>query len=1014
MPLDITLQDLVIAYRKAKADSYFENGHLTALGFAEYEADLSNNLNALLQTLYRAEVNGKLEIEVGGYATILKSIEDADKNTVKQEEVVFYSDSKRHWNSQKNKKARFRIIGQHPIDFHIISSLWIDKFGHRLERAVSENSYGCRLKRKGQTSTAFVVNASDPDRFELGHFRPYISDYKRWQLNGVKKVSESLKAGKKIVAVTADIKKFYHRIDPTFLTSEDLLIRYGIKYSNAEMNLTRLFVDLLKEWSSKVSNESQFPDGLKYNGRCGVPVGLSASKVIANLLLIYLDQAIEQELQPIYYGRYVDDLFIVLEDNGKIDSSEAFWSHVSKRIEGIDLNFITEFDRSDDENGPVIKIPYSPESLIRFGKGKEKLFILEGSSGESFVKTLTESLEENSSEWRMLPDSESDLETLTQEMAKASSDSEEAVNSLRKADGISIQRLKFALQLRNFEATIHLLPKEIWKDSVASFQALARDFVLSPDKLAVYSKYHPRLIRLAVQSGEYQLVLDIFNTIEKAWRLLEEKLNDSASVGHLRRAEAYNNKLLVEAVYTSCDFLNERVPSKLKERVLEYSEIPQHKLNELRTRLFLSDLFAIPFKSIFINEDQDITNFFFDVTTYSLSSDLAEGTFDLDVASEFIQATEVTMPNNNVPNALFFCTRPFSLLELTIVYKVWCESGDNKDILERYVDLFKLRQLEIEVEEVRNSPKVEDLAKVILPDRSANLNRSFALTSFQTIDESWKAWVRDDKIEPDKSRYNRLFVLLNDIIKCRFEKGIQYVVFPELSLPRKILLYLAAKLKPKGISLISGVEYEKRPSDSLGITSIKGEVSNQLLYILCTVQSGFNEQVCIVQEKTEAAIHEERELFNVGGKVLTPKNNIKYLIEHGGFYFSGLICNDLLNIDHRKKLRGLVDALIIVEWNKDIETYDPIIKSTSNDLHCFVVQVNNRKYGDTRLRAPYKESYNRDKARVKGGEIDYFVITTLEVKELREFQRYHRSPDGPFKPVPTGYLMSDQRREGEI
>ena len=48
---NLTIQDLLIAYRKAKADCYFENGFPTALKFAEYEGNLIENLNELLLNL---------------------------------------------------------------------------------------------------------------------------------------------------------------------------------------------------------------------------------------------------------------------------------------------------------------------------------------------------------------------------------------------------------------------------------------------------------------------------------------------------------------------------------------------------------------------------------------------------------------------------------------------------------------------------------------------------------------------------------------------------------------------------------------------------------------------------------------------------------------------------------------------------------------------------------------------------------------------------------------------------
>jgi hypothetical protein len=48
---NLTLEDLVVAYRKAKADCFFENTFPTGIKFAEYEQDLLVNLQALLANL---------------------------------------------------------------------------------------------------------------------------------------------------------------------------------------------------------------------------------------------------------------------------------------------------------------------------------------------------------------------------------------------------------------------------------------------------------------------------------------------------------------------------------------------------------------------------------------------------------------------------------------------------------------------------------------------------------------------------------------------------------------------------------------------------------------------------------------------------------------------------------------------------------------------------------------------------------------------------------------------------
>lgn len=52
--------------------------------------------------------------------------------------------------------------------------------------------------------------------------------------------------------------------------------------------------------------ESQLVDN-----RCILPIGFAPSNIIANYALSKFDKAIVNELNPLYYGRYVDDVIIV-------------------------------------------------------------------------------------------------------------------------------------------------------------------------------------------------------------------------------------------------------------------------------------------------------------------------------------------------------------------------------------------------------------------------------------------------------------------------------------------------------------------------------------------------------------------------------------------------------------------------------------------------------------------------------------------------------------------------------
>ena len=231
-------------------------------------------------------------------------------------------------------------------------------------------------------------------------------------------------------------------------------------------------------------------------------------------------------------------------------------------------------------------------------------------------------------------------------------------------------------------------------------------------------------------------------------------------------------------------------------------------------------------------------------------------------------------------------------------------------------------------------------------------------------------------------------------------------MLPELSIPLRWALRAARKLATNGISMLAGVEYHKDRSTRL--------LRNDCLISLTTFWPGYSSSVVILQPKFEPAHGEKFQLNKLLGK-----KNVLYrppvakskptIYGHRGFYFAPLICSDLTNIAHRHDLRGAVDAIFALEWNPDTKTFASLVESTANDLHAFVIQANNRVYGDSRIRAPASQDYARDVVQVKGGISDYYVLGEIDYEQLRLEQR-RKVKDPKFKPKPIGYHMSKFRK----
>ncbi|WP_305801909.1 hypothetical protein, partial [Thiolapillus sp.] len=240
-------------------------------------------------------------------------------------------------------------------------------------------------------------------------------------------------------------------------------------------------------------------------------------------------------------------------------------------------------------------------------------------------------------------------------------------------------------------------------------------------------------------------------------------------------------------------------------------------------------------------------------------------------------------------------------------------------------------------------------------------------------------------------------------------KGAEYCILAELSLPARWFMRMAKHMRRRGISLIAGIEY---------LHARRKSVRNQVWAALSHDGLGFASLIIYRQDKQHPALHEELELKRLAGLELKPEKRwtAPPVIQHGDFRFALLVCSELTNISYRAALRGDIDALFVPEWNQDTRSFNALVESSALDIHAYIIQCNDRQYGDSRIRAPYKDDWMRDLLRVKGGINDYCVTGRIDVRSLRQFQSSHRSPEKPYKPVPDGFEINHNRKllpEGE-
>lgn len=513
---DLTIEDLLVAYRKAKADSFFENTFPVAIKFAEYEQELLENLQKLLDLLQSEDGFSSNKKLIGKFRLLPKKLTTKKKHE-SQNGHVHFSNPKRaadHLFNNFDLIPEFRIIGDFPVDSHIISALWINMVGHKFDASLDNCCYGARLKRI-RNDELFSNEQDNPFHISaVGSFSPYFQPYQKWRGDGLKAIRDELEKDRDIIAASLDLKSYYHFIDPLAITSDDLYNTLNIKLTEDEKAFTAQLAVFLKHWSD---GAAAFGKKIAYktpviNG--GLVIGLTASRIISNILLHHWDKLVIEKLSPIHYGRYVDDMFLVIRDTGTITNNHEFMLLLQDRL-GNDCVYLK------NEQKQIWQIQqgehFQGKTTIQLQSDKQKLFVLQGRAGIDLLDSIEKEIYELSSEHRLMPSPDQLEHSTAAKVLSAAGSVGENADTLRRADGLTIRRLGWSLQLRYVETLARDLPPSEWKEQREEFYQFAYNHILRADNLFAHFSYLPRLLGFAISMNEWQhaekIVLKAYESI---------------------------------------------------------------------------------------------------------------------------------------------------------------------------------------------------------------------------------------------------------------------------------------------------------------------------------------------------------------------------------------------------------------------------------------------------------------------------------------------------------------------
>ncbi|MBK1897309.1 RNA-dependent RNA polymerase family protein [Chryseobacterium paridis] len=974
----VTKEELLFTYRKVKRELYYERDYHYLEKVVAFEENLVKNINFLYKNINSKAIRSFLQKDLIGEANfVFKSIKSEAANSKLKVKGTISNIDRGLINVDD---VDFRFLGEVSIYFQVIGGLWLNRIGYKLDENFPSNLYGCRLKRKDK-SLSFPY-------YKQNHtlYKPYFSNYQKWQNDLFDSID--LRANKDILVLTADFSKYYHSIKVDLLKkkAEKLLTKLNIKLNRVDKFIHELLFSMISFFNKENNLKySWFKENDLLYSEFGLPLTLNASKLLSNLYLLDFDRDIINNLKPIYYGRYVDDIILAIELGDERTDDLCISKVLNKRLDNFSIkeNNLKENEHRDFN--------------LKFNIEKESVFILNNSKDRVELNNLRRAINKNSSEWNLLPVTQEYDKIDNIDLSYSINEKCDETTGIRKSSSLVIKRNKFVREIISFETSIRNYEHRIWKKRLNNFLSVTFDYIFEIKNFIDLIKYVPRVFGLLVHSSDEELSRRFYFTL----LTVLEKIDSSKNIDKTQFsiAKMFLMKKIEENIIYSNSITN--VDNEFLVKCFSTFSI---SFKENVIRYFRSDLHMIPYKTCY---------FKYDFLRRNLECKLDEKEIKLytktffnrniiDFVNEELKLVNEKHDENTTcykissNTGFYFFTRRITLLELSISFKN-CIVKKNKEFTKLAEKYYHKYNLKIRQGDGVDIPKGYDYIQ--FPETKKTILPRICNTHFKTIDQSYDAHVRS-LTEPDITRNDRFFNIINDIIKRRHE--VDYVIFHELSLPRHLYVQVAEKLGRININLIAGLEYK--------IDRIQNRADNQLFYSL-TVDDSMTGSIGLFQSKLIPAIHEGSELYNRAALNLYPDFNNKFIIKHKNFVFSGLVCNDLLDINNRSALRGKIDSLFIVAWNQDIETYHHLVKSSTLDIHCYIALCNNKIYGDVKISAPYKKSWKRDLHIIHGGKFDNFMISDLDIGSLRNYQNNKVPPAEPFKPFPTGFELWEERKD---
>lgn len=1023
-------ENIEIAFRKLQSHIYFDKNDLH-----QREA-LSNWIDGLDDkgiSKKLLELNKKInDNELSEYFKSI-SLKVLPKK-ISTKEYSFKTPSNFYTNNQLTKNSeidKLAIFINLPIELHIVSVLWLMIYGPKIERKIKKNNFGNRLflNESGSIGNGRIL------------FKPYQEQFQKWWNKAVEEAKALLEKEENVTILNLDFKSFFHTVKLNFDELNDFL---GIKEDLENINVIHDTIFKIHQIYLEKIKEFGFTPALHEGGKSyPLPIGLLTSHPIANWYMNSFDDKINDELNPVYYGRYVDDILIVLKDRvldnksienfkleeydgsikslhdakenelklKKIKEDESYIVKVffqkylsnvfslkasQNKIDDVNIYKVTQ-----DINYPCLELQTSKVAIYQFNKDMSPNLISKFVKEQEKRNYIFQFLSDNTDEMF----NEFEVDAFEESL-------EESNSSHSKFKPQDLNKFRFSVFMAKLIKRKILNGDTYKAEEIIKIQKYFKGIYLLQN-----FNFWEKILTLYVVSDEINL---FFKTV----KLIQEEI-ESVQLIESNYESEFNDKVKTTSI----------VKTTLKEH-LKYSMQMALGLNPL----FFNDKKNIEYFKPYIKnkENELLLNKALEINEIPILGSISLEYINIFRRNGFLRNSYVFYPLTQFHPNIKSSIQP---LHNSNLFKLYPLINFKIEFQKEYIP-YRIKFYDIALFHIYSYLYFNSEEKCVNSKRwyqkgviSSNKYLTNAMNDFNTINHVSNPKINEDYIKMSidvendscsndkcgefhiKNRQENFFInqiyipnggaykgnlriaTINKYVDLKhFEQSLEgnvnltpervqsylWILDEVKKVPKCDLFVLPELALPHSLlpTYISKVAHNQ-----IGFISgvehwkINNIGYNFVITVLPVSIDGDNDAIPVIRLKNHYA-PEEEEWINEKNMIVPKPLPYRYdLFIWKGVYFSTYYCYELADIYHRYALFGKTDIMFASVWNKDTNFYNNIVEVISRDMHNYVVIANTSQYGDSRVVRP-TNSIRKDKSRVTGGTVNNYQVT-LSVSDIK-------------------------------